>query len=154
MYDERPKEFYKKCASYSVNDFNLIYTDSNTRITPDEFETLHNTEWNFYSQYKHKENVILISHFPMSEICLDPFYAQPMYKDLNPYFINNKNTEGFKLILSGHTHTCINKKDIYGCTHIINAYGYSSEFNRIEQNNIVGSNGFDSHLIINTDDYL
>lgn len=107
LYDEKPKEFYKKCASYSVNDFNLIYTDSNTRITPNEFETLHNTEWNFYSQYKNKENVILITHFPMSEVCLDPFYSQPDYKDLNPYFINNKNTEGFKLILSGH---CVDLK--------------------------------------------
>ena len=154
LYEEKTKEYYKEHSQYLVNDFKLIYTDDNKTILPDHYETLHNSEWNFYSQYKNKDNVILITHFPMSKICLNPFYEKDIYKDLNPYFINNKNTSGFKLIISGHVHNCVEAKDEYGCTHIVNAYGYGSEFQRISQDNIVASNGFNSHYIINMDDYL
>lgn len=147
------KNYYKK-FSHKISDFSLIYTKDNKLVTPNDYEKYHNQEWEFYSQYKNKPNVILVTHFPMSKVCLDPFYDRPDFRNLNPYFINDKDTTGFKVIFSGHTHTCINTKDQYGCTHIINAYGYESEFNRIEQNNLLGTNGFDSHKIINVDDYL
>lgn len=116
LYTEKSKEYYKQVSKECVNDFNLIYTDDNKKILPDHYETLHNTEWNFYSKYKHKENVVLITHFPMSSICLDPYYNKPEYKDLNPYFINDKDTTGFNLILSGH---CVDTE-----TEILTASGW------------------------------
>lgn len=154
LYNTLSKYSYKKIASNSVIDFNHIYSKDNILITPNDYEKMHNKEWSYFSEYKDKENVILITHFPMSKVCLDPQYEHPQYRNLNPYFINNKNTTGFKLILSGHTHTCIDTFDQYGCRHIVNAYGYESEFNRLQQKGISGSNGFNSYKIIDVEEYF
>lgn len=148
LYDEHPKDYYKRIAKECVNDFSLITNKDNILVTPDDYETFHNTEWNHYIKYKNKPNTILITHFPLSKICLDPFYSSPLYKNLNPYFINDKDTSGFSLILSGHTHTCIDGVDEYGCRHVINAYGYQSEFERNLSKVIEGSNNFISNKII------
>ena len=53
-----------------------------------------------------------------------------------------------KVSLTGNTHTCIDAVDKYGCRHVVNAFGYGSEFDRTYNESLVGTNGFDSFKII------
>lgn len=116
-------KFYSK---RSVNDFYSIYTDDSlsTLLLPEDYIKEFNASLDLLNTYRNQENIVVVTHFPLSEQCLDPRYTNNI---LNPYFINNIDLTGFKTIISGHTHTTMTKKvnntDIY-----INAYGYSNGY--------------------------
>lgn len=111
----------------NISDFYEIYRDSalDDLFTPDDYINEFNKSLEFIEPYRYKENIVLVSHFPLSKTCLDPRYLN---SPLNPYFINDINLEGFNIVVSGHTHTTLHNKigntDVY-----INAYGYSNKNN-------------------------
>lgn len=120
-------ELLKMHAKRSINDFYSIYKDDSfdTLFTPDDYIKEFNNSLDYIENYRHKENVVLVSHFPLSATCLDPRYLE---SPLNPYFINDIDLEGFSTVISGHTHTTLQNK--IGNTNVyINAYGYSNKNN-------------------------
>ena len=147
LYKDNTKKFYKSVAANSINDFRLI-NYKNKLVTPSQYQAMHKEEWQWFLNFKNIKNTILLTHFPMSKVCLDPAFEVPSYRNCNPYFINEKDTTGFNLAISGHTHTCVDAIDDYGCRHYINAFGYPYEFGRSVSDSLKGSNGFDSHKII------
>lgn len=75
----------------------------NKFVTPEDYVTFNNAEWNFLQKYKNKEDVIVVTHFPISLACLDPYWStHPTGKIYNPYFINDRDLTGFSLAISGH----------------------------------------------------
>lgn len=147
LYAKEPWDVDKAKLEAHANISDFICTSYKGRlVTPSDYVTLHNKEWNHIQSFKGKENVIVVTHFPMHRGCLDPFYDRPETSAINPYFINHKDTSGFKLMLSGHTHKCYDFVDENGCRHVNNAYGYKSEFNSASLS--TRENGFDSFKII------
>lgn len=123
-------EFTKSYCKYNIMDFYAIYKDDSKSnfITPQDYIELFNKYVEYLDQYRHKENIILVTHFPISSVCLDPRYIN---NPLNPYFINDVNLEGFKNIISGHTHLTNNFK-VQDTNIYINASGYSNMYGQIE----------------------
>lgn len=147
LYSDDPWDIDKSKLEAQANISDFLYTRySNKLVTPSDYVTLHNKEWNNIQRYKNKDNVIVVTHFPMHKGCLDPYYDKPQFSKLNSYFINNKDTTGFKLMLSGHTHTCYDFVDENGCRHVNNSYGYKNEF--FTDSLHTRENGFNSHKII------
>ena len=109
-------------------DFTRIGSNQhNGFVTPEEYVTLNNSEWNHYQQYKNRDDVIVLTHFPPSLACIDPYCStHPQGQVFNPYFINDRNLKGFKLVLAGHTHTAVDTV-IDGCRVVINPYGHANE---------------------------
>lgn len=108
-------------------------------ITPEEYITLFYNQYNWINKYRGKENVVVLTHFPMTLACLDPYWStHPTAHVLNPYFINDLDLEGFKLVLSGHTHTAVDRV-VNDCRVIVNASGYPAEQYK---------NGFKNKMII------
>ena len=113
-------------------------------VTPDDYVELFNKQWNWIQQYRNKNNVIVVTHFPPHLACLDPYWSvHPTASSLNPYFINDLNIKGFKLWLTAHTHTCLDTV-ADGCRLVVNALGYPAE--QIE------GNGFTPDKIIELPD--
>lgn len=136
---DKNKEFAQK----GVYDF--IAIGSNTGkgyVQTEEYITRHNKEWNYLQQYKDRDDVIVVTHFPPHLSCLDPYWStHPTGKDFNPYFINDRDIKGFKTIVTGHTHTAVDTM-VDDCRVIINPYGYPNE---------EGKNGYRDKLIIELD---
>lgn len=137
----------KSAAEACIYDFSVIRTGRaitddgivDIHITPDEYVTMFNTQINWINKYRGRDDVVVVTHFPLSIECLDPYWGlHPTAKHLNPYFINDIDVSGFKTIISGHTHTAVDKV-VDGCRVIINPLGYKKE-----QDN----NGFRPNLII------
>ena len=85
----------------------------------------------------------MITHFPPNLACLDPYWSvHPVASCLNPYFINDLDVSGFKLWLSGHTHTAVDT-EVDGCRLVINPIGYPNEHYK---------NGYRDQLLINLDE--
>ena len=128
-----PGDFYKDVdltkfySQRNINDFYEIYTDDSfcRLLLPEDYIVEYNKSVELIESYRYEENIVIVSHFPLSSTCVDPRYNKNV---LNPYFINDINLEGIRTIISGHTHTTMHNKvgdtDIY-----INAYGYSDKFN-------------------------
>jgi predicted phosphodiesterase len=138
---------HKQMASDFIYDFSVIrmsYTLENdvlipTYVTPEFYVTEFNKQYNWINKYRDREDVIVITHFPMSIECLDPYWAShPEAQHLNPYFINDLDVKGFKTIISGHTHTAFDRV-VDGCRLIINPLGHAKEQDK---------NGFRPNLII------
>lgn len=139
-------------AQNYINDFNAITYGKVkpygiSKLTPDVMEYLHLKDWKWLATFKDKPNTIIVTHFPCSKIVQHEKWNGNV---LNPYFINNKITTGFNLILSGHTHDCFEGIDKYNCTHHVNALGYRHEFDTITENgdSLIRDNGFNSYKII------
>ena len=137
----------KKFAEELVYDFSVIQTGfkmddgvlAYNYITADDYTTMFNTQMNWINKYRGRDDVVVLTHFPLSIECLDPYWStHPTAKNLNPYFINDIDVSGFKTIISGHTHTAVDKV-VDGCRIIINPLGNPKEH---------GTNGFRSNLII------
>ena len=113
------------CKSH-VMDFYRIYSNKTeqTFISPEEYLEFFNTHLEGIESYRHKDNTVLVSHFPLSHLCTDPKFIN---NSLNPYFINDIDLTGFKTVISGHTHSTrfisIGDTDIH-----INASGYTSRY--------------------------
>lgn len=124
-------DFTKSFSKFNIMDFYRIYRDIDTNqlIVPEDYEELFNKSLESIEQYRNKENIVLVTHFPVSSLCLDPKFKN---NPLNPYFINDINLEGFNTVISGHTHlTNSFKKD--NTNIYINASGYTSEYyNQVE----------------------
>lgn len=131
---------FKKDAEQSIYDFDQIMISSDNRpITADDYITLFQLYHQNIMQFKGQDNVIVITHFPPHLACLDPYWGNhPIASALNPYFINDLDIQGFKLWISGHTHTAIDTI-VDGCRLIINPLGYPQE---------QGKNGYRENLII------
>jgi hypothetical protein len=89
-------------AKQCVNDFYCIRYKGRL-VTPNDYITFFNKDWNWIQQYRNKPNTIVVTHFPLHQCCLDPYWANhPTGKLLNPYFINDLDCTGFSLVLNGH----------------------------------------------------
>ncbi len=130
----------KKDAEQSIYDFNqIIIGNDNRNITADDYIALFKRYHQNIMQFKGQDNVIVITHFPPHLACLDPYWGNhPIASALNPYFINDLDVKGFKLWISGHTHTSVDTV-VDGCRLVINPLGYLPE---------QGKNGFRENLII------
>ena len=117
----------KSDAKRSISDFFEILNDKNQFITPEEYITLHNIDWNWIQQYRNKPNTIVITHFPPNPVALHDYWKEHG-GSLNSYFINTKDLTGFKYWLCAHVHDAFDKT-VDGCRVINNAYGYRSEQN-------------------------
>lgn len=119
-------ELTKMYCRRNISDFYEIYVDDalDDLLTPDDYIKEFNKSLEAIEPYRYEENIVLVTHFPISSTCLDPRYQN---NPLNPYFINEVDLEGFDTVISGHTHTTLHNKvnntDVY-----INAYGYSDDF--------------------------
>ncbi|QOW47659.1 MULTISPECIES: metallophosphoesterase [Acinetobacter] len=131
---------FKKDAEQSIYDFQKITIEpGNTYIRADDFIMLFEQYYQNIMQFKNQGNVIVVTHFPPNLACLDPYWGNhPIASALNPYFINDLDLKGFKLWISGHTHTAIDTV-VDGCHLVINPLGYPQE---------QGKNGFRENLII------
>lgn len=124
----------KQLAEQSVYDFyQVMYKDK--LVCANDYHTLFNQYYNNIQKYKNKDKVVVVTHFPPSEKCTDPKYAN---STLNPYFINDFDLTGYKLWLCGHTHHAFDI-EVDNCRVVCNPLGYRSE---------QGFNGFKSNLII------
>lgn len=129
----------KEIAGLNISDFFVTYHQDKL-VTPEDYHSLFNEEWNWIQQYRGRDDVIVITHFPTHLACLDPYWGNhPTGQFLNPYFINDLDCTGFPLILSGHTHTAIDKV-VDGTRFIINPFGHFME--RIK------GNGYRENLLI------
>ncbi|MDM1328932.1 metallophosphoesterase family protein [Acinetobacter indicus] len=133
-------ENYKKDAEQSIYDFYQIMIDNDHRtITANDYIELFKKYHENIMKFKDQDNVIVITHFPPHLACLDPYWGtHPVASALNPYFINDLDVKGFKLWVSGHTHTSVDTV-VDGCRLVINPLGYPPE---------QGKNGFRENLII------
>jgi predicted phosphohydrolase len=131
---------FKKDAEQGIYDFQKIMINPENRaITADDYIELFQRYHQNIMQHRGLENVIVVTHFPPHLACLDPYWGNhPIASALNPYFINDLSVEGFKLWISGHTHTAIDTV-VDGCRLVINPLGYPPE---------QGQNGFRENLII------
>lgn len=112
-------------------------------ITPNDYHAEFNKQWNWIQQYKNKEKVILLTHFPSHISCLSDFWKDhPTASDLNPYFVNDLSLEGFKLAINGHIHHFVDTVED-GCRVVTNPKGYPSEHDL---------NGFVPNMIIDLKD--
>lgn len=111
----------------NITDFYEIYANDSLDVlfTPDDYIKEFNRSLEYIESYRYKENIVLVTHFPLSNKCLDPRYKD---SPLNPYFINDIDLNGFLNVISGHTHTTIIDK-IENTNIYINAYGYSNKNN-------------------------
>ena len=74
-----------------------------------------------------------MTHFPYSIECISEYYKNhnnPTIQSLNKYFINDFDVKGFKTILSGHTHSSVDKV-VDGCRIVVNPLGYTGEMNTL-----------------------
>lgn len=123
-------------AERGIYDFIAILSENNKFITAEEYVTLFNKTLANINKYRYKKNVIVLTHFPPHLACLDKqFEGSP----LNPYFINSLDVEGFKLWISGHTHSAIDTV-VDDCRLIVNPLGYPKEQEE--------GNGFRPNLVI------
>lgn len=108
-------------------------------ITPNDYHTEFNKQYNWINQYRNKDKVIVLTHFPMHLCCLTDYWKNhPTAYICNPYFVNDLNVEGFKLIISGHVHSAIDTI-VDDCRVIVNPLGYPNEHDL---------NGFNKNLIL------
>lgn len=123
-------------AKYCINDFKSI-NYQNRLITPEDYITFHNIQWNWIQQYRNKENVIVCTHFPPSYKSVTDYWKENGV-GLNPYFVTDKNLKGLKYWFHGHVHNYFDyiQDD---CRVICNPFGYKNEQE---------INGFISDLII------
>lgn len=134
----------KKVAEYYIRDFEQI-TINNGRhfVTAHEMLEVFNKTLSFINTYKDKDKTIVVTHFPPSLQCLDPYWGtHPDASRLNPYFINDIDIKGHKLWISGHTHTAVDTVED-GCRLMINPFGYPNEH---------GKNGYRSELLVDLKD--
>lgn len=100
-------------------------------ITPEDYVTLFNQQYNHINSFRNKENVVVVTHFPPLPSCSSPLFDPTPLR--SSYFTNDLDIKGFSTWLFGHTHYNINTEED-GCRLISNAYGYPSESLGIDYN--------------------
>lgn len=141
--DPQQFDFNKIKALEHVRDFEQIIRKNGDTIEPEDLVTEFNKTYNFINTYRNKNKTVVITHFPPNLACLDPYWSvHPVASCLNPYFINDLDVSGFKLWLSGHTHTAVDT-EVDGCRLVINPIGYPNEHYK---------NGYRDQLLINLDE--
>ena len=136
--DKSASEIFQKEAQDNISDFLITYFDSKI-VTPQDYISLFNQTYNNILKYKNKDKVIVVTHFPPHLACLDPYWGNhPLAKNLNPYFINDIDIEGFDLWIAGHTHSSVDTT-VNGCRLLVNPLGYPNEHMK---------NGFKEEFII------
>lgn len=134
----KPRKTMNTCKKY-IHDFQSIFSDFNVTSTvdPKEYISIYNHTMKNIEQYRHQENVVVMTHFLPHKICIDPKYAveNPKTPDenidymINSYFANDIDLKGFKTWIFGHTHTA--QDFTYdGCHLVCNPYGYTTERGR------------------------
>ena len=99
-------------------------------IKADNYITEFNKQWNWIQNYKDRDDVIVLTHFPPNLCCLSDYWRDhPTDYILNPYFVNDLDVKGFKLWISGHVHHAVDTV-IDDCRIIVNPLGYRGEHNK------------------------
>lgn len=111
-------ELNKKIAEVYISDF--VYT----KYSADDYAKMFKEQLDFINKYKHKDNVIVITHFSPSPKTITDKWKGDI---LNPYFSNNISLIGFKHWICGHQHHT-DLYDVDGCNIYINASGYSNDY--------------------------
>lgn len=128
----------KDTARYNIYDFIAIRRKDNKFITPEDYVTMHNIQWNWIQKYRNNPDVVVLTHFPPHPAVLSDYWKAEGGA-LNSYFINTKNLTGFSNWFFGHTHDFV---DIIadGCHLICNPLGYPKEHDK---------NGFVKEFLVN-----
>lgn len=113
---------YREACS-RLGDFYKIYSQDDS-VTPEVYTTLFNKTLNNINKFRHKDNVIVVSHFPPKPLCASPLFDAE--SNISAYFTNDIDLSGFKTWLFGHTHYNIDQV-VQGCRLISNALGYPHE---------------------------
>lgn len=116
----------------SINDFIYIKDIQDTEETIQRFSVNrmvkeHKKDLEYIEQYRNKDNVVLVTHFPLSQDFLDTKYTG---NPLNSYFLNDIDTTGYNIVIAGHTHHTMKKTLDNGSRLFLNAYGYSNSFKK------------------------
>lgn len=113
-----------KLACHFFADFRTIYYDG-CIITQEDYVTLFNKTYNNINNYRGKEDVVVVTHFPPSPKGVHPKYAETA-DSLSGYFSNDLDLTGFSTWLFGHTHYNTDTL-IDGCRFVSNAVGHLGE---------------------------
>lgn len=117
-------------------DFRFIANEGKT-LTPNDYITLFNKQYNHINQYRHQDNVVVVTHFPPSPLCSHPAYLKDPKR--SGYFTNDLNLDGFNYWFWSHTHYNT-QITVDGCQLISNAYGYHKE--------LIGDEAYQPNLLI------
>ena len=128
LYGVENPNYFAPFVRY-LNDFNYIKdaTSKDTFFSLERMVEEHKKDLEYIEQYRNKDNVVLITHFPLSQDFLDAKYVG---NPLNPYFLNDIDTSGYDIIIAGHTHHTMRKTLDNGSQLFLNAYGYSNSFQK------------------------
>ena len=110
-------------AQMGINDFRgFIRNEFGDVMTPTDYIRYFNAHWDYIQNYRHQENVVVVTHFAPSLACIAEKWIG---NRLNPYYVNDLDLTGFKTWICGHVHQTAHLID-KGCHIHINASGYSS----------------------------
>lgn len=114
------------CIYRGILDFSSILAQGGLDF--EHFISEHQQTVAFLEQYRHRDDVFVITHFPP---CLA--MIQEKFKDspFNPYYINNLDMTGFAYWACGHVHYT-DRRTQDGCQLYVNASGYQSLDGRVE----------------------
>lgn len=127
---------YKLEAQANISDFYCVEYKRKL-VTPNDYITFFNNQYNFINQYRNKENVIVLTHFLPSIDCVDEYWLNHTTSwKINAYFASNINLKGFKNWWFGHTHSAVDKV-VDGCRLLCNPMGYMSEKSQFQVNKII-----------------
>ena len=131
LYTDNELDIYthKDNAEKFIYDFKSIGYNGSL-IKADNYITEFNKQWNWIQNYKDRDDVIVLTHFPPNLCCLSDYWRDhPTDYILNPYFVNDLDVKGFKLWISGHVHHAVDTV-IDDCRIIVNPLGYRGEHNK------------------------
>lgn len=110
-------------AQMGINDFRgFVRNEFDEFMTPMDYIRYFNEQWSYIQQYRNKKNVVVVTHFAPSTVCIaEQWKGHP----LNPYYVNDLDLEGFNTWICGHVHQTAHLID-KDCHIYINASGYSN----------------------------
>lgn len=129
LYSHEPYDVdkYKLEAQAGISDFHCVKLGGKL-VTPDDYVTLFNKQYNWIEKYRGRDDVVVLTHFLPNKHCISDYWLNhPSCWRLNAYFASNINVKGFKHWFYGHSHSQMDKV-VDGCRLVNNAKGYPNEF--------------------------
>ena len=103
LYEDPIQLDKNKTVGHLIYDFHNIGYNDTGFVTPNDYITEFNKQWNWIQTYKNRDDVVVVTHFPPHMAALFDYWAtNEQSKKFNPYFVNDMSLEGFKLWTSGH----------------------------------------------------
>lgn len=103
LYEDPIQLDKNKTVGHLIYDFHNIGYNDTGFVTPNDYITEFNKQWNWIQTYKNRDDVVVVTHFPPHMAALSDYWANnEQSKKFNPYFVNDMSLEGFKLWTSGH----------------------------------------------------